>query len=82
MTYGDFSDLSRRSASDKVLLDKAFIIAKNPKDDGYQSRLSSMVYILSDLKSLLLHQPLADEVHKSIIRKVFIRILGADLADM
>ena len=82
MTYGDFSDLSRRSASDKVLRDKAFIIAKNPKDDGYQSRLSSMVYILSDLKSLLLHQPLADEVQKSVIRKVFIRILGADLADM
>ena len=97
MTYGDFSDLSRRSASDKVLRDKAFIIAKNPKDDGYQSRLSSMVYILSDgyqsrlssmvyilsdLKSLLLHQPLADEVQKSVIRKVFIRVLGADLADM
>ena len=82
MTYGDFSDLSRRSASDKVLRDKAFIIAKNPKDDGYQSRLSSMVYVLSDLKSLLLHQPLADEVQKSVIRKVFIRILGADLADM
>ena len=82
MTYGDFSDLSRRSASDKVSRDKAFIIAKNPKDDGYQRRLSLMVYILSDLKSLLLHQQLADELHKSIIRNVFISILGADLADM
>ena len=34
MAYGDFIDLSRRTASDKVLRDKAFNIAKNPKYDG------------------------------------------------
>ena len=33
MTYGDFKDLNRRTASDKVLRGKAFIIAKNPKYD-------------------------------------------------
>ena len=30
MVYGDFKDLKRRTASDKVLRDKAFNIAKNP----------------------------------------------------
>ena len=35
MAYGDFKDLARRTASDKILCDKAFNIAKNPKYDGY-----------------------------------------------
>ena len=35
MAYGDFKDLPRRRASDKVLLDKAFNIDKNPKYDAY-----------------------------------------------
>ena len=43
MAYGDFKDLKRRTFSDKVLRDKAFIIAKNPKYDGYQRGLVSMV---------------------------------------
>ena len=34
MAYGDFKDLARRTASDKVLRDKAFNIGKNPKYDG------------------------------------------------
>ena len=33
MTYGDIKDLNRRTAADKVLCDKAFDIAKNPKHD-------------------------------------------------
>ena len=54
MAYGDFKDLKRRTASDKVLRDKAFNIAKNPKyDDGYQRGLASMVYIFFLIKSLL-----------------------------
>ena len=31
-------------ASSKILCDNAFNIAKNPKCDGYQSGLASMVY--------------------------------------
>ena len=42
--YGDFKDLKKRTAADKVLRDKAFNIAKSPKYDGYQRGLSSMVY--------------------------------------
>ena len=44
MACGDFKDIARRMASDKVLRDKAFNIAKTPKYDGYQRGLASMVY--------------------------------------
>ena len=33
MAYGDFKNSTRRTASDKILRDKAFNIAKNPKYD-------------------------------------------------
>ena len=36
MAYDDFKDLTRRTASDKILRDKAFNIAKNSKFDEYQ----------------------------------------------
>ena len=39
MAYEDFKDLAKRTASDKILRDEAFNIAKNPKYDGYQSGL-------------------------------------------
>ena len=42
MAYGDFKDLIRRAISTKVLRDKAFNIAKNPKYDEYQRGLASM----------------------------------------
>ena len=42
MAYGDFKDLNRRAAADKVLYDKAFNNTKNPKNDGYQCELASM----------------------------------------
>ena len=51
MGYGDLKDLKRRTFSDKVLTDKAFNIAKNPKYDGYQRGLASMVYNFFDKKS-------------------------------
>ena len=51
MAYGDFKDLTRRTASYKMLRDKAFNIAKNPKCDEYQRGLASMVYIFFDKKS-------------------------------
>ena len=51
MAYGDFKDLKRRTFSDKVLRDKAFNIAKNPKYDEYQRELASMVYKFFEKKS-------------------------------
>ena len=46
MAYGDFKDLTRKTVCDKILHDKVFNIAKNPKYDGYQRGLASMVYKL------------------------------------
>ena len=45
MAYGDCKDLARRTASDKVLRDKAFNIPKNLKYDGYQIGLASVLQI-------------------------------------
>ena len=42
MAYGDFKDLTKRTAAEKVLRDKAFNIAKDRKYDGYQRGLASM----------------------------------------
>ena len=85
MAYRDFKDLKRRSASDNVLTDKAFNIAKHPKYDGYQRGLASMVYKFFDKTSAgsgvnmqvepvqrmyANNEELAEEIHKPIIRKL------------
>ena len=58
MAYGDFKDLTRkRTASYKILSDKAFNFSKNSKYDGYQCGPASMVYKFCDKKS----DSLADE---------------------
>ena len=44
MVYGKYKDLEKRTHSDKVSKNKAFAIANNPKYDGYQRGLASMVY--------------------------------------
>ena len=51
MAYGDFKDIARRAASDKVLREETFNIAKNPKYDGFQTGLTSMVYKFIDRKT-------------------------------
>ena len=51
MAYRGLKDLIRRTASYKILRDKAFNIAKNPKYDGYQRGLASMVYKFFDKKN-------------------------------
>ena len=76
MAYGDFKALARRTSSDKVLRHQTFNIAKNPKYDGYQRVLASMVYKFFD-KTLIgssvnipldFNQQLAKKLHKPIIR--------------
>ena len=49
--YGNFKDLARRTASDKILRDKVFDIAKNHKYNEYQRGFAFMVYKLLDKKS-------------------------------
>ena len=77
MASEHFKDLARRTAADKFLRDKAFNITKDPKYDGYQRGLASMVYKLfnkktsgSGIKSMPQNQQLAEELHKPIIRKL------------
>ena len=49
--YADHKDLINRTEADKVLRDKAYDIASNPKYDGYQRGLPNMVYKFFDKKS-------------------------------
>ena len=51
MAYGKSKDLEKRTQSDIILRDKAFKIASDPKYDGYQRGLASMVYKFFDKKS-------------------------------
>ena len=51
MAYGDFKDLKRKTFSDKVLRDKVFKLASDPKYDGYERGLASMVYKCFEKKS-------------------------------
>ena len=44
MPYGGFKDLTRRTASNKLLRNRAFNFAKSLKYHGYQRRLTSMVF--------------------------------------
>ena len=44
IVYSKLKDLAKRTQPDKILRDKAFETASNPKYDGYQTRLASMVY--------------------------------------
>ena len=74
-------DLVKRTQSDKALKDKAFKIASDPKYDGYQRGLASMVYKFLDKTSASLNKSsgsgividpnyqLANKLHKPIIRK-------------
>ena len=74
MTYGDFTDWNKRATAGKVLRDKAFNIAKNPKYDGYQSAFALMVYYLITFggaieNEITSNKELAEELHKPILRK-------------
>ena len=77
----DSKDLIKRTVADKILKNRAFNIAKDPKYDRYQRGLASMVYKFFDKKSsgsgakhvntkiTPQNQQLAEELHKPIIRK-------------
>ena len=73
--YRKAKDSVRRTQSDKILRDKVIKIASDPKYDGYQRWLASMVYKFFDNKSSgsgIINEAnyqLADELHKPIARK-------------
>ena len=75
MSYGKSKDLTKRTQSDKVLRNKAFKIASNPKYEDHQRGLASMVYKFFDEKAsgsgvtIELNYQLANELDRQIIRK-------------
>ena len=81
MAFGKSKDLTKKTQPEKVLKEKAFKIASDPKYDGYKRGLASMVYKIFDKKfswlnkssaSGIANEPncqLAHELHKPIIRK-------------
>ena len=81
MACSKSKDLAKRTQSDNIFRNKAFKIASEPKHDGYQRGLASIVYKFFDKKSALLNKSsgsgivnepnyqLANELHKPIIRK-------------
>ena len=89
MAYYDFKDLLRRTNSCKILRDKAFNIDKNPKYDGYQRGLASMVYKFfhkntsrDAIKSEIMpNKQLAEELHKPVITKFEKRKLHSSFID-
>ena len=54
MAYGKSKDLAKRTQSDKVLKDKAFKIASNPKYDGYQGETSFKIFLIKSLVEMVL----------------------------
>ena len=89
MAYGNFKYLTRRTVSDKIWRDKAFNITKNPKYDGYQRGLASMVYRCFGKKTSgsgvknenISNKELAEELHKPIITKFKKRKLHSPFID-
>ena len=75
MPHNKSKDLAKGIDSDKGLRNKALKIASNPKYDGYQRGLVSMVYNFFDKKSsgsvvdVESNYRLANELHRCIFRK-------------
>ena len=71
MVYGDFKDLAKRTASDKVLRDEAFNIAKNMMDNKQVLRLWFINFLKSQgdgiNNGIKQNEQLAEELHKPII---------------
>ena len=77
MAHGDFKDLARRTAADRILRNKPYKIAKDSSNtNGYQKALVAMVYkffdkkaTVSGIKSIPYNEQLAKELHKPIIKR-------------
>ena len=51
MTYNKYKELEKRAQSDVVLKNKAFKISSDPKYNGYERSLASLVHKFFDKKS-------------------------------
>ena len=71
--YSDSKDLTKRTVADKILKNKAFDIAKDPKYNGYQRGLASMVYFLTQ-KSLRLIKNLNEVMQNTLILNLYLKM--------
>ena len=82
---GGFSDLNKITTADKVLYDKAFNFVKNPKYYGLATKMSNfngllikrslhlqinLLEVVLLKNEIMLSNELAEELHKSIVRKL------------
>ena len=77
MVYGDFKDLTRRTASEKILRDNAFNIAKDPKyarcQRGFAGKKTSGGTVKNENIS---NKELAEKLHKPVTVMLWINARG------
>ena len=82
--YSDSIHLAKRTILDKVLKDKAYEFARNPKYHGYHRRFASMVYKIFVKKTgsdVSINEDLAGELSKAVIKKIKARTVYARFKD-
>ena len=68
--YSESKDFTKRTVADKILKNKAFDIAKDPKYDEYQRGLASMVYNFFDSKVASLDKKFVGSGAKHVNTKI------------
>ena len=77
VAYSDFKDIKNRTAADKILRNKAYKIAKDPKYYDSKRGLASMVYKWADKKTsggaivMQQNEQLPEELHKPNLKTIF-----------
>ena len=92
MAYEDFKDLNRTTATEHVLRDKAFNLAKNPKYDINADLLYNFWFIIFLIKKLLVkdivknesisNKELTEELRKPVIRKFQKRKVSSNINEV
>ena len=65
----DSGDLPKKTSLDKILIDRAFEIARNSEDDGYQTVLAGVVYKFFDDETgsvVSVNEQLVEKLHKPV----------------
>ena len=86
MAYCKSKDLAKKTQSDKLLRDKTFKMASDPKYDGYQRGLATMAYKFFDKKSsgsgvaaIEPNYQLANKLHRQIKKRSKYLLCAIDL---
>ena len=91
--HSDSKNVAKRTISDNILKDRAYEIARNRNYDGYQRTLASMVSksfdkktrsgaIVANKAGASVNKELAEELHKSVVKKLKKRKVYARLESL